>query len=678
MGIKSPNLLGIGVLKRVRNNFDLQFLTVSGVCLVLAIFTASIGYVHTVEKVEKTVQTVRVPLANGGSSPQKALLIETYQERPFLLSALSLGFNAIVVGTIFGLIAFNQKSPREYRKKLKEANAYVDDLKKSEDELSLADLTDFYSYKESYFPESDESDPDLILSFYEIKNLEVAHQEVYQSEPLPVKTKKKKEPAVIQSSTPAVPQSLPSFTNPTKLKERKTPKTIEHQSVSEENDSGESLINPRVTRADDVLDKIGKAIEEKNNSINKKNPIKFSGQVLKSGVLHRFFFVIPQETDIGSLLKINPENFNYIVKPHREKYSRVAINPGTIYHDGRAYFGFDLFLQCPERVSAEKILEPRYSDSINWNILVGLNELNEPITVDLSKNYNGLFAGIPGSGKSRTAMGAVFSLFFTNTPEQLRLIVIDGKHAWSSWNKKDNGEWLPWLELPVITTEDAEEVESAFEFLREIIKKRGKFGHDDLKTWNEKHPEDQQPMYMLLIDEYSKCVQDFNNQGYDFEANVESLISLGRSAGVRVIISNQLFSSENSSQSIRNLPDWKVCLKVNNSRCYKQIFDLANLSVISEPGHFYWISGEESYPQFGHSLWIEQEPLLTRLGIDLPPEVFGVPTQKQQTAEQLSLLIESDEEAEDEIKNISEDDSEDVELDVSEESLEENDDFWNN
>ena len=682
MGIEPSNLLGIG--KRIKNNFDLQFIGVSATFAALSILVGAIGYLHTIEEVEQTVQVVNVPLANGKTSPQKALLIERFQRRPFLSGAMTLGLNSLTIAALFSVVAWNQKSPKEYRKRLGEARDYIESLKRSEDPLSLADLTDLYSYKENYFPEVAEDNADLVLSFYELKNLEVQHQVVLDTEPIasqPKTSKKRKEPTPTQSTSSVTPQGLPTFVNPAKLKERKPPKAIQSQSVSQEDDPCEALINPGVIRADAGLEKIGKAIEEKNNSINKKNPIKFSGQVLKSGVLHRFFFLIPQETDIGALLKSNLANFEYIITPFRG-YSRVAINPGTIYHNGRAYIGFDLFLDQPERVNAEKVLEPKYSNSISWDVLIGLNELNEPITVDLSKNFNGLFAGIPGSGKSRTAMGAIFSLFFTNTPDQLRLIVIDGKGAWSSWNKKDGGEWLPWLEMPVMGTESVEEIESVFGLLQQTIQERSCFGHDDLKTWNEKHPENQKPMYVVLIDEYSKCVKDFNDRGYDFEKNVESIISLGRSAGIRVVISNQIFTSENSSQSIRRLPDWKVCLKVSDRIAYKQIFDQSNLSVISEPGHFYWISGEEAYPQFGHSMWIEQEPLLQKLGIELPPEVFGIPsTRPPAIAEQLSLLVleENEESGEsDGTLNTESEESAGEEDSPEGESSQVNVDFWNN
>lgn len=675
----------MGIGGRVRNNFDLQFLAISAGFLSLSILGGAIGYLHTVEEIEKTVETVNVPLANGKKSPQKALLIEKYQKRPFLSGAINFGLNTLTISALFSILSWNQKSPREYRKRLAEARVYLQSLKHSEDPLSLADLTDFYSYRENYFPGEDENNADLVLSFYDLKNLEVqVIPDPESSSSSLTKSKKKKEPRQIVVNEPpvrSIPQSLPKFSNPNKLKERKTPKPIESQ-VDE--DPCESLINPGVVRADASLEKIGKAIEEKNNSINKKNPIRFSGQVLKSGVLHRFFFLIPQETDIGALLKSDLTNFEYIITPFRG-YSRVAINPKTIHHNGRGYIGFDLFLDRPERVAAERILEPKYSDFINWNILVGLNELNEPITVDLSQNFNGLFAGTPGSGKSRTAIGAIFSLFFTNTPNQLRLIVIDGKGAWSSWNNKDNGEWLPWLELPVIGTGNVEEIQSAFGLLQEKIQERSFFGHDDLNTWNEKHPEDQHPMYLLLIDEYSKCVSDCDKQGYDFEKDVESIISLGRSAGVRVIIANQIFTSENSSQSIRNLPDWKVCLKVANSRAYKQIFDQSNLSVISEPGHFYWISGSEAYPQFGHSMWIEQESLLQKLGIELPPEVFDIPsTRPTAIGEQLSLPVilketsESEEsEEEEEFLGEADEPSGDTSEIKSSEQSEQSVDYWN-
>lgn len=210
-----------------------------------------------------------------------------------------------------------------------------------------------------------------------------------------------------------------------------------------------------------------------------------------------------------------------------------------------------------------------------------------------------------------------------NTPEQLRLRVIDGKGAWKSWNKKDNGEWLPWLDASVSSPSDPEEMIQICEDWIAISRERTEtFGHDDLKTWNLKHPEQIRPMLLLFVDEYEEACRVCVEEGFNLEDKIKTLVQLGRAAGIRVILSNQIFTSENSSQGIRSLPDYKVCLKVKNPNSLKQIFLSmpGNISPPTAKGHFYWATDQA--PAFGHSLWIDELEMLKLLGVEPPPEVF--------------------------------------------------------
>jgi len=604
---------------RVKNNFDLSLLATSSLFVALSLLILILGYGYKTEAIRKSViDEVQVPLQNGKTSPQKALLVETYLTRPALPIAQSGAKMSLLVSGILGALAFWQKDPVAHRKSLREAKAFVDAINNQECEKAVRELTDFYFFQQEHFPSLDADDPRLILAFY------LASTEQTATIPL----KPLKEPPVRQNVSLAQPadcgqksiaQPRTTFSNPS----FKRPEVERSEPLAEETvDAPETLIDPQVSKATGEYLMIGKMIEAKHNAINKRNPIYFAEQILTSGVLTRFYYRVPLETDISKVASVDLANLNYSIAPYSQ-YDRVAINPNTLYNEGRSYISIDCFLSEPVRVAAHDVLIPSYSDQINFEMLIGLDEMNSPITIDLSNHFNGLFAGIPGSGKSRTALGAVYSLMCKNTPEQLRLRVIDGKGAWKSWNKKDNGEWLPWLDASVASPSDPTEMIQICEDWIAISRQRTEtFGHDDLKAWNLKHPEQSRPMLLLFVDEYEEACKVCAEEGFNLEDKIKTLVQLGRAAGIRVILSNQIFTSENSSQGIRSLPDYKVCLKVKNPNSLKQIFLSmpGNISPPTAKGHFYWATDQA--PAFGHSLWIDELEMLKLLGVEPPPEVF--------------------------------------------------------
>ena len=94
---------------------------------------------------------------------------------------------------------------------------------------------------------------------------------------------------------------------------------------------------------------------------------------------------------------------------------------------------------------------------LNLNIAVGFDAQEKPQHIDLAVDSNLLVVGVPSSGKSSLIHSILTSLLFTNTPTDLKLIVID-----PSGLELNIYENIPYLLTPVIN--NAEKAISALKW----------------------------------------------------------------------------------------------------------------------------------------------------------------------------------------------------------------------
>ena len=79
-------------------------------------------------------------------------------------------------------------------------------------------------------------------------------------------------------------------------------------------------------------------------------------------------------------------------------------------------------------------------------VALGLDITGDEEYVDIAKMPHGLIAGATGSGKSVCINSLIISLLYKNTPEELKLILIDPKMVELSCY-----DGIPHLAMPVIT-----------------------------------------------------------------------------------------------------------------------------------------------------------------------------------------------------------------------------------
>jgi len=148
-----------------------------------------------------------------------------------------------------------------------------------------------------------------------------------------------------------------------------------------------------------------------------------------------------------------------------------------------------------------------------------------------------LVAGTTGSGKTEWLRSTVAALLLSNTPETLRLVLIDPK--FSSFKELDGSPYL-WhpqalvypAERPVTDELDRliEEMEARFVLFR-------KEGGDDLAGWRARTGRPL-PRLICIIDEFADLMAD-RRTGRAFEDRVARLGAKARAAGIHLVLATQ-------------------------------------------------------------------------------------------------------------------------------------------
>ncbi len=188
---------------------------------------------------------------------------------------------------------------------------------------------------------------------------------------------------------------------------------------------------------------------------------------------------------------------------------------------------------------------------------------------DLAKMPHLLIAGATGSGKSVCLNTILASLLFQNTPDMLRLVLVDPKRVELSQFKR-----LPHLVAPVVT--DVVEVVGALRWAAAEMDRRYKAfaerGARDLKTYNRKLPtgEPALPRIVVVIDELADLMLQAPGET---EPLLTRLAQLARATGIHLIVATQRPSTDVITGLIKaNFPA-RIAFAVSSSTDSRVILD---------------------------------------------------------------------------------------------------------
>jgi len=228
---------------------------------------------------------------------------------------------------------------------------------------------------------------------------------------------------------------------------------------------------------------------------------------------------------------------------------------------------FTLPNKVPSVIGLRELLEApefhRFAKEQDLPFIVGVDEINQPIYLSLSKLVHLMIAGTTGSGKSVFTNTLILSLLSTYPPEMLRFYMVDPKLVELSHYKG-----LPHVEH--VVTDMGKAAAMLSKLTKEMDRRYSQFsenGVKNIKLYNEKM-EKKMPYIVCVIDEYAD-LQDTNPEVEDY---ITRLGQKARAAGIHMVIATQRPSSDIISGRIKAVIPNAISFKLNGNTDYKTVF----------------------------------------------------------------------------------------------------------
>lgn len=204
-------------------------------------------------------------------------------------------------------------------------------------------------------------------------------------------------------------------------------------------------------------------------------------------------------------------------------------------------------------------------------IALGKDIVGSPFVTDLKKLPHLLIAGTTGSGKSVGINAMLLSLLYRNSPDTLRLLMIDPKMLeFSIYND------IPHLLTPVIT-QSKQAILALSNMVVEMERRYKIISHSktkNIESYNEKAKQDGtelMPYIVIIIDELADLMM---TSGKDVEVYIARLAQMARASGIHLIVATQRPSVDVVTGLIKaNLPS-RISYKVGQRIDSKVILDI--------------------------------------------------------------------------------------------------------
>jgi S-DNA-T family DNA segregation ATPase FtsK/SpoIIIE len=205
---------------------------------------------------------------------------------------------------------------------------------------------------------------------------------------------------------------------------------------------------------------------------------------------------------------------------------------------GKSVIGIELPNTAAALVTLRDLLESDKYRSVSspLKVVLGKDVAGAPMVVDLAKMPHLLIAGATGSGKSVCVNALISCLLYANTPEQVRLMLVDPKMVELTVY---NG--VPHLLSPVVT--NMEKVLGMLQWALREMERRYQLFSDatvrNVQRYNEKMEilgQKKLPYIVIIVDELADLMMISPEE---VEDAICRLAQLARAAGIHLVIATQ-------------------------------------------------------------------------------------------------------------------------------------------
>ncbi|HSO95095.1 MAG TPA: DNA translocase FtsK, partial [Acidimicrobiia bacterium] len=287
---------------------------------------------------------------------------------------------------------------------------------------------------------------------------------------------------------------------------------------------------------------------------------------------------------------------------------------------GRSAIGVEVPNKQRQLVTLGDILASPEAKQDPNPLAVGLGRdiAGRPVMLDLATLPHVLIAGATGAGKSSCINSLVTSLLMRNTPDQVRLILVDPKRVeLGAYND------LPHLLTAVVTNPKkaanaldwaVREMDLRYELLaevgvRDVAGFNAAFDRGDLPTTDEPDPVtgrgyQRLPYVVVVVDELNDLMMV---AARDVEASICRIAQMARAVGIHLVIATQRPSVDVITGVIKaNVPS-RMAFSVTSLADSRVILDQSGAEKLIGQGDMLLVTASETRPRRIQGAWVDEE-----------------------------------------------------------------------
>jgi DNA segregation ATPase FtsK/SpoIIIE, S-DNA-T family len=286
---------------------------------------------------------------------------------------------------------------------------------------------------------------------------------------------------------------------------------------------------------------------------------------------------------------------------------------------GKSLVGIEVPNEKRMIVHLRELLESEEYKSLNskLRLVVGRDVSGAPVIDDLASMPHLLIAGATGSGKSVGMNTFLLSLLYQNSPQDLRLIMIDPKRVeLTSYNG------IPHLLTPVIT--DSDKAHSSLKWaVAEMNRRYKEFaekGHRNIEEYNSAEPKKMHKI-VIVIDELADLMMQASRK--ETEALICRIAQMARAVGMHLIIATQRPSVDVITGVIKANITTRIAFTVTAGVDSRTVIDTVGAEDLLGMGDMLYLPGNRSRPIRVQGVYVsskEIERVTNRVKLTIEPD----------------------------------------------------------
>lgn len=276
---------------------------------------------------------------------------------------------------------------------------------------------------------------------------------------------------------------------------------------------------------------------------------------------------------------------------------------------GKSLVGIEVPNKVAALVSLREVLEsPGYKEvDSNLALALGRDVAGHVVVADLKKMPHLLIAGSTGSGKSVCMNSVLVNLLYRNTPQDMRLLLVDPKRVEFT---EYNG--IPHLLTSVIT--DTDKTISALRWAVAEMERRyqllASHNRRNIDAFNDAIPsgETKMPYIVVVIDELADLMTQASNE---VEASIVRLAQMARAVGIHLIVATQRPSVDVITGLIKANITSRVAFAVASNADSRTILDQAGADKLLGRGDMLFVSSDRPQPRRIQGVFLKDKEIKT-------------------------------------------------------------------